>query len=138
MTVPDQQRNDSPAELALASFGGGRFATLVSEARADDWAVVLLLTNEKPFLVPYEMVFHREEGRWADAAGSNSPGWRSTNGALGFVTYWGEALGGASQVAVSYRGITATVPVESGYFLAVFWDVPEGDFDSAAQPELTA
>jgi hypothetical protein len=47
----------SPAALALASFGAGRFATLVSEEQQDDWAVVLALTNEAPYLVPDEMIF---------------------------------------------------------------------------------
>jgi hypothetical protein len=135
---PDQQSNDSPAALALASFGSGRFATLVSEVQANDWAVVLVLTNEKPFLVPYEMLFRRADGRWTDVAGNDSPGWRSTRDRQGLVTFWGEAPPGASQVTVSYRDATVTVPVESAYFLAVFWDVPEGDFDPAAQPELTA
>ncbi|MBV9792818.1 MAG: hypothetical protein JO016_02660 [Actinobacteria bacterium] len=137
MTVPDQPGHDSPAALALASFGDGRFATLAGEAQQGDWAVVLLLTNEKPFVVPYEVVFHRDGGRWSEVAGNDSPGWRSTGGANGLVTFWAESPGGESPVRVSYRGTTATVPVEAGYFLAVFWDVPEDDFDPAAQPELT-
>lgn len=138
MTVPDQQNNDSPAALALASFGGDQFASLVGEVQADDWAVVLLLTNEAPYLVPYEMIYRRESGRWADVAGSDSPGWRSAGGVTGLVTFWGEAPGEASQVTVSYRGVTASVPVVSGYYLAVFWDVPEGDFDPGTQPEFMA
>jgi hypothetical protein len=40
-------------------------------------------------------------------------------------------------VTVSYRGVTVTVPVVSRYFLAVFWGVPESDFDPAVLPRLS-
>lgn len=138
MTATERQDDDrSPAELALASFGAGRFATVVGEERAGDWAVVLVLTNEEPYLVPYEMVFRQDGGHWADMAGNDSPGWRTTGDGQGFVTFWDEAPHGASRVTVSYRDTTATVPVVSRYFLAVFWSIPESDFDPAVTPQLT-
>ena len=138
MTDPDQRNGDgSPAALARASYGAGRFATVVGEERAGDWAVVLVLANEEPSLVPDETVFRRDGGRWEDIAGNDSPGWRSTDDGRGFVTFWGEAPDVASQVTVSYRGDTVTVPVVSRYFLAVFWGVPESDFDPAVLPQVS-
>jgi hypothetical protein len=126
----------TPRDLALASFGDARFASVVGEARSGDWAVVLALTNEEPYLVPYEMVFHRNGG-WADVAGNDTPGWRATGDGQGFVTVWDEAPGGAAQVTVRFRDASQTVPVSAGYFLAVFWDVPETDFNGDVPAEIT-
>jgi hypothetical protein len=128
--------NVSPAQLALASFGPSSSSTVVSEQRAGDWAVVLLLTNG-PDGEPYESVFHRQAGQgWAEVSGSNGYGWHSYgDGERGFATYWDETTS-AERVTVSYRGTTKTVPVVSGYFLAVFWDDVSGnDFGSGDQPE---
>ncbi len=128
---------ETPGDLALASFGGGRFASLAGEAQSGDWAVVVALTNEEPYLVPYEMVFRRDRHGWADVAGNDSPGWRATEDDRGFVTVWGEAPGGAARVTVRFRDASQTVPVSAGYFLAVFWDVPETDFEGDVPAEIT-
>lgn len=138
MTAPEEWNDGSPAGLALASFGAGRFAKIVGEEQEGDCAVVLLLTNEEPYLVPYEMVFRRDGGQWADVAGTDAPGWRSAGDGLGFVTSWGEVPAGASQVTVSYRGATVTVPVLYGHFLAVFWRIRERDFDPSVLPEVAS
>ena len=127
---------ETPGDLAVASFGGGRFASLAGEARSGDWAVVLVLTNEEPYLVPYELVFRRDDGGWADVAGNDSPGWRATGHGQGFVTVWDEAPGGAVRVTVRFRDASQTVPVSAGYFLAVFWDVPETEFDGDVPAEV--
>lgn len=138
MTPPERGSGaGSPADLALASFGAGRFASVAGEARADDWAVVLVLTNEEPYLVPYEVDFHRDGATWAEVSGNDSPGWRSTGNGRGFVTFWGEAPDSPARVSVSYRGATAVVPVSAGHFLAVFWDIREGDFDPEVLPEIS-
>jgi hypothetical protein len=84
------------------------------------------------------MVFRRDAGRWREVAGSNDPGWRSADGGSGFVTAWGETPEGVSQVTVSYEGASETVRVVSRYYLAVFWGVPEGDFDPSALPQVAA
>ncbi|HLH58327.1 MAG TPA: hypothetical protein VKV33_04160 [Streptosporangiaceae bacterium] len=128
---------ETPRDLAVASFGDGRYASVAGEARSGDWAVVLALTNEEPYLVPYEMVFRRDEGGWAEVAGNDSPGWRATGDAQGFVTVWGEAPGGATRVTVRFRDAGQTVPVSAGHFLAVFWDVPETDFDGDVPAEVS-
>jgi hypothetical protein len=128
----------SPAELARGSFGAGRFASVAGEVRSAKWAVVLILTNEEPYLLPYEMVFHHEGDSWVEVSGSDTPGWRSTGNGRGFVTFWAEAPDNASQVTVSYGGGSAVVPVSHGYFLAVFWDVGENEFNPDALPEVTA
>ncbi len=136
VTGPLEERSaGSPADIALASFGSGRFARIAGNAQRGDWAVVLALTNEEPHLLPYEMVFRRDGGRWTEVAGNDAPGWRATGG-LGLVTSWGAAPAKATQVTVSYRDSTARAAVVSGYFLAVFWDIREGDFDPGALPRV--
>ena len=56
-------------------------------------------------------------------------------GERGFATYWDETTL-TERVTVSYRDTAKTVPVASGYFLAVFWDDVSGDdFGSGDQPE---
>jgi hypothetical protein len=89
--------------------------------------VVLLLTNG-PDGEPYESVFHRQAGQgWAEVSGSNGYGWHSYgDGERGFATYWDETTL-TERVTVSYRDTAKTVPVVSGYFLAVFWDDVSGD-----------
>jgi hypothetical protein len=136
MIVPGQRNDGSPASLALASFGAGRFAKIGGEEQEGDWAVVLVVTNEEPHVVPYEIVFRSDGGRWADVAGNDSPGWRSAGDGSGFVTCWGEAPAGTSQVTVSYHGSMSTVPVMSGYFLAIFWGIRASDFDPSALPQV--
>jgi hypothetical protein len=138
VTAPEERSAGSPAGVVLASFGAGRFARIVGEERQGDWAVVLALTNEEPYLVPYEMVFRRDGGQWTEVAGSDTPGWRAAGDGPGLVTCWGEAPAGARRVTVSYRGSTATAAVESGYFLVVFWGIREDDFDPAVLPQTAA
>lgn len=138
MTAPAGRNDGSPAGLALDSFGAGRFATIAGEEHEGDWAVVLVLTNEEPYLVPYEMVFRRSGGRWAEVTGNDSPGWRSAGDGEGFVTSWGEVPAGVSRVTVSYRGSTAAVGVRSRYYLAVFWGIRDSDFDPGALPRIVA
>ncbi|MGA2825569.1 MAG: hypothetical protein ABSF03_05565 [Streptosporangiaceae bacterium] len=89
--------------------------------------MVLLLTNG-PDGEPYESVFHRQAGQgWAEVSGSNGYGWHSYgDGERGFATYWDETTL-TERVTVSYRDTAKTVPVVSGYFLAVFWDDVSGD-----------
>jgi hypothetical protein len=137
MTTPRPEGGAvSPAELARASYGQGRFATVVGEVRAGDWAVVLVLSNEEPYVLPYEIVFHRDGDRWSEVSGSDTPGWRSTGNGGGFVTFWGEAPADASQVTVAYGRVTAVVTVSERYFLAVFWDIEEDDFNPDALPAV--
>lgn len=138
MTAPEERSASSPAGIALASFGAGRFARIAGEAQQGDWAVILALTNEEPYLVPYEMLFRRDGGQWTEVAGSDAPGWRAAGDESGLVTAWGESPAGASRVAVSYRGSTATAAVVSGYFLVVFWGIREGDFDRGDLPQVVA
>jgi hypothetical protein len=127
----------SPAGVALASFGAGRFARIVSEQQRGDWAVVLILMNEEPHLVPYEMVFRRDSDQWIEVAGNDAPGWRAVgDDGLGLVTYWGEAPSGASQITVTYRGSTTTAALASRYFLAVFWTIREESYDPDVLPQV--
>ncbi len=130
-----EEPNAEPDQIALASFGLSSNSIVVSEQRSGDYAVVLLLTNA-PEGEPYEMVFHREDGRWQETSAGNGYGWHAwhidpdDNDEHGFVTYWDRSS--AEMVTVSYRGVSKTVPVVNGYFLAVFWD----DVESAADDDI--
>jgi hypothetical protein len=133
----DSGAAQSPGEVALESFGAGRFASVVRECISPAWAVVLLATNEKPFVVPYEIALRFDGRSWVEAAGNDSPGWRATGDGQGLVTFWDRAAVGASSVTVAWGGTVQTSPVRYGYFLVVFWDVPEDEFDPASLPQIT-
>ena len=126
-----------PGELAVASFGHGMFARVIQEVRSAEWSVILLATNEEPDVLPYEIVFHHAGNRWTEMMGSDSPGWRRAGDGNGFVTAWGETETDSPHVAISYRGVTITRPVTDSYYLGVFWDIPEDEFDPDAPPEVT-
>ena len=134
--MTDGEERELPGGLAIASFGGGKFARVLQEVRSPEWSVVLLATNEEPYIVLYEMVFRLTGNRWAEVSGNDSPGWRRTGDRIGFVTVWRETKTAATQVTISYHGSTITRPVADGYYLGVFWNIPEDDFDPAAPPEV--
>ena len=151
MSVPDGGNPDgenaasSPSEQALKSFGDGRFAALVRECHSPAagerdspaWAVVLLATNEEPDVLPYEITFRSAGRGWDEVSGSDTPGWRNSEDGQGFVTFWDRAPAGASSVTVARGDVIATSPVRNGYFLVVFWGVPEQDFKPDSLPDVT-
>jgi hypothetical protein len=71
-------------------------------------AVVLLGTNESPFLYPYQVVCGRGEGGWYEGMSGNGPGWSTTSSEgepnIGVATLWDEAPPGATAAVVSFEG----------------------------------
>jgi hypothetical protein len=126
----------SPGQVAVSSFGGGRFASVIREVISPPWAVVLLATNEEPDLYPYQVICHHDGREWEELGGGNGPGWSHTEGDLGVLTFWDDAPEGASSVTVSYRGTIDTSPVRYGYFLAVFWNVPDHEVGYGSPPVI--
>jgi hypothetical protein len=137
-TSNDSGTAHSPSEVALESFGAGKFASVVRECRSSAWAVVLLATNEEPYVVPYEITLRFDGHSWVETSGNDSPGWRAIGDGQGFVTFWDRASVGASSVTVVRGDTVKTSPVRYGYFLVVFWDVPERQFDPASLPQVIA
>jgi hypothetical protein len=92
-------------------------------------AVVLLGTNESPFLYPYQVVCGRGEGGWYEGMSGNGPGWSTTSSEgepnIGVATLWDEAPPGATAAVVSFEGHEHEVSVREGYFLFAAWDVPD-------------
>jgi hypothetical protein len=116
----DAARGDIPEE-----YGPALGYAISPDGRS---GVVLLGTNGLDDPYPYEVVcVRRREGEaWQPGIGSNGMGWTSTaddGAAVGVMTRWGEAPG-ASRAVVAFGGEERVVPVEHGWYLAVFWDVP--------------
>lgn len=93
-------------------------------------AVVLLGTNEPPFLYPHQVLCGRGENGWCEGTSGNGPGWSSTRDAedepnLGAATVWDEAPAGATAAVVSFEGGEHEVPVREGDFLFAAWDTPD-------------
>jgi hypothetical protein len=120
-TPEEAARGDIPERYARA---------LVTEVSPDGrWAVVLLGTNEEPALYPYVETCSAEGGRWFERSGSSfgGSGWSSLDpdASNGLYYLCGEAPTGAVEAVVSYRDEERRVPVVSGYFIFVAWDIPE-------------
>jgi len=114
-----------------------RYARLLGVVYSPDeeHAVVLLGTNEPPFLYPYQVICGRGENGWYEEISGNGSGWSTTSnldeveaGApnLGVITDWDEAPPEATAAVVSFDGQDHEVPVREGYFLFAAWDVPDG------------
>jgi hypothetical protein len=104
-------------------------------------ALVVLATNEEPYVEPYEVVCHREGDRWVGGIGSGGIGfgWSSTSvtddgTSLGVLRLAAEVPPGTEAVIVSWRGEEHRVRVSGGYFFFTRWNVPD-DFDETATPE---
>lgn len=135
-TSNDSGAAHSPSEVALESFGAGKFASVVRECRSSAWGVVLLATNEEPFVVSYEITLRFDGHSWVETSGNDTPGWRATGGDQGLVTFWDRAPVGVSSITVAWDDTIKTSPVRYGYFLVVFWDVPEHEFDPSTLPQI--
>jgi hypothetical protein len=125
-TPEEAARGDIPARFARA------LATAISPDQST--AVVILGTNEEPFLYPYEVICYRKEGRWFEGSGSNGigVGWTTTSGGdrgemqLGVLRLVGEAPEGVRAVVVGYKSEEHRVPVlMNGFFIFAAWDVPD-------------
>jgi hypothetical protein len=85
-TAEEAARGDIPSRYARA---------LAVEFSPDgDHAVVLLETNEPPFVYPYQVVCSRGEDGWAEGISGNGPGQTLVEGTLWVRTEWRETAGG--------------------------------------------
>jgi hypothetical protein len=116
----------SDPEAAARADIPAKFARTLAVAVAPDgeYAVVLLGTNEPPYLYPYQVICRRSRDGWEEEASGNGPGWTSVRGGdVGIETEWGEAPEGSSAVAVQHGAQRHRVAVTNGYFLFVAWNV---------------
>jgi hypothetical protein len=108
-----------------------RFARALAVAYSPDGnhAVVLLGTNEEPYLYPYQVVCSLGKSGWVEGTSSNGPGWSSTSSEgepnVGVATDWDEAPPEATAALVSFEGQEHEVPVQEGYFLFAALNVPD-------------
>ena len=121
-----------------------RYARVLGVAYSPDGnhAVVLLGTNEEPYLYPYQVVCGLGEFGWVEEMSGDGPGWSTTAddphdseaSKLGVATDWDEAPPVAIAAVVSFHGKDHVVPVHEGYFLFAAWNVPDdlamGDYPS--------
>lgn len=99
-------------------------ARVVAKCEWNEYAVVLLETNERPHYEPYAVVCHKTETGWEVVLGQNASGWTLLPGRdTGVLFFWEEEQEGSS-VRVRYHGAEHEVPVVDGYFLFCAWDVP--------------
>lgn len=136
---------DTPEEAARGDIHA-RYARALATAVAPDHsaAVVLLGTNEEPFLHPYTCVCYRENGRWYEACGDGGTGlgwtsvsWRGdVEDDLGVLHLSGEAPEGAVEAIVEYGGQKHRVPVTNGYYVFACWDVPSGGMNGLEPPAV--
>jgi hypothetical protein len=111
-----------------------RYARALSVAISPDGdeAIVVLGTNEEPYLYPYEEHCFREGGHWFGGSGISGIGFgwslrtiRESGPALGVVRLSGEVPDGVREVVVEWDGREQRVPATDGYFFFTRWDVPE-------------
>jgi hypothetical protein len=122
-SLAEAARGDIPARYARP---------LVTDLSPDGrTAFVLLGTNEEPCLYPYVVICSREERGWSEGSGMSfgGIGWTTieTDGDGGVLFFGGEAPAGAVEAVVRYRGTEHRLPVESGFFVVVQWNVAEDD-----------
>lgn len=134
-TPEEAARGDIPARYARALS--------VSVSPDGDEAIVVLGTNEEPYLYPYEVNCSRENGRWFDGGGSNgvgfgwSPRWRRDNEpTLGVLRLSGELHDDVREVVVAWNGREHRCAASSGYFFFTEWDVPEDFHDTLGTPRV--
>lgn len=95
----EPRRYPTPEEAALASFG--RDAHVLASEQNGWYAVVLLATNEPPYLYPYQVVCSREKDGWEEGTSGNGPGWTHLDGGVGVRTFWDKAPNQAGSVHLS-------------------------------------
>ena len=126
-TLAEAARGDIPPRYARP---------LVTEVSPDgQTAFVLLGTNEEPYLYPYVEICSRDGDGWAGGSGTSfwGTGWISIDDDNGLLFFGGDAPAGAVEAVVRYEGVEQRVPVESGFFVFVAWNVPDDDW---SEPEL--
>jgi hypothetical protein len=81
--------------------------------------------SAEPYL--YEVSYYRKNGRWTEGSSSNGMGWNrySYDADLGVETLWGQAPPDADLVRAEREGRLLEEPVASGFYLLVWWDVPD-------------
>jgi hypothetical protein len=122
---------DTPEEAARGDIPPSQArAVAVSVSPGGDDAFVVLITNQPPYVEPYEVHCFRDDGRWFVGTGSGGLGlgWSNTSktpeGAedLGVLHLSGEAPAGVVEVVVRWREDQYRVRVSDGYFLFTAWD----------------
>ena len=145
MPTPSDSDNgyDTPEEAARGDIPD-RYARAISVAISPDGseALVLLATNEEPYIAPYEVICHREGTRWVGGGGMSGTGlgWSSWSVAedglqLGVLRLVDEVPSGVGAVIVRWRERDYRVPVSHGYFVFTEWDVPEDFEEELGHPE---
>jgi hypothetical protein len=135
-TPEEAARGDIPAEYAKALS--------VEISPSGEEALVVLATNEQPYIEPYEVVCYREGNRWLAGIGSGGLGcgWSSTlsddASNTGVLRLSGEAPRGVDAVVVRWAGEEQRVPVTSGYFFFTRWAVPSDFHETVGSPVVTA
>jgi hypothetical protein len=125
-------RSESLAEAARGDIPA-RFARILASELSPDGrtAFVLLGTNEEPYLYPYVVICSREEDGWEGGSGMSfgGIGWSSIGPRddTGVLFFGGDAPAGAAEAVVRYRGEERCVPVTSGFFVFVAWNVADDD-----------
>ncbi len=108
-------------------------------------ALVVLATNEPPYVEPYEVVCFREGDGWVAGRGSGGLGigWSSTlisddGRNVGVLRLAGDVPAGVNAVVVHWADVEHRVPVAGGYFFFTRWDVPADFHETVGPPEATA
>jgi hypothetical protein len=133
-TPEDAARGDIPKRYARA---------LSVEVSPDGHeALVVLATNEEPYIEPYEVVCYREGERWVGGSGSGGIGfgWTSTSIGedgenLGVLRLADEVPRDVEAVIVRWLDEEYRVPVSGGYFFFTRWNVPDNSDEVADPPK---
>jgi len=124
LTSPTASGFESPEEAAMLGFPE-RHCRVVASAVNGDNAFVLLDTGSdgRPYL--YGVWCRRSQGRWCETSSSNGGGWSSCgpDPRTGMLAFCDEAPEGADAVRVEFNGEVREVPVTTGAYLTVWWDV---------------
>jgi len=140
---PYEEGYDSPEEAARGDIPE-RYARALSVSVSPDGgeAIVVLGTNEEPYLYPYEVNCSRMGDRWFEGSGSNglgvgwSPRQRRGGEMLGVVRLSGEVHTQVREVIVAWNGGEHRCEVSSGYFFFTEWDVPQNFLDILGWPRV--
>jgi hypothetical protein len=127
--VRHQQQGYATPEEAACSDIPPKFCKVVATEKSDDFAFVIIATNEPPCVEMYGVRCQRRDGLWYDHGGSSGTGsiWSSTSddSDSGCLAWSSEAPSGADLVRVRLLGEDHEIEVQNGYCILLARDVPD-------------
>jgi hypothetical protein len=129
-SVPLPRRGYETPEEAARGDMPPRYCRVLATSESGDFALVLLATNEPPYVELYGVRCRRRDGLWFDEGGSSGTGmtWSiSSDRDLGDLACSWEAPAGADRLRIQLLGNDHEIETQNGYCLFLAHDVPDDE-----------